>query len=91
MQDWQRGDRGEGSPFDVLFLDIQMPGRGGFELIDQVGAANMPITVFVTAHNTYAIQAFEVNALDYLTKSVEQVRIQNTLVRIRERIMCVLH
>jgi two-component system LytT family response regulator len=77
----------KGSQFDVVFLDIQMPGRGGFEVIDQVGAANMPITVFVTAYNTYAIQAFEVNALDYLTKPVEQDRIQNTLVRIRERIM----
>ena len=76
-----------GSPFDVLFLDIEMPGRGGLEVIDQIGVANMPITVFVTAHNKYAIQAFEVNALDYLTKPVESDRLQNTLVRIRERIL----
>jgi two-component system LytT family response regulator len=73
--------------FDVLFLDIQMPGRGGFEVIDQVGVANMPITVFVTAHNKYAIQAFEVNALDYLTKPIELNRLQNTLIRIRERVL----
>jgi len=73
------------STFDVLFLDIQMPGRGGFDVIDQVGAANMPLTVFVTAHNKYAIQAFEVNALDYLTKPIEPNRLQNTLIRVRER------
>lgn len=71
---------------DVLFLDIQMPGAGGFEVIEQVGAANMPITVFVTAHNQYAVQAFEVHALDYLTKPVEPERLQATLVRVRERI-----
>jgi two-component system, LytTR family, response regulator len=71
---------------DVLFLDIQMPGRGGFEVIEQIGSMHMPITVFVTAHNQYAIQAFEVHALDYLTKPVELVRLQATLTRIKERI-----
>jgi two-component system, LytTR family, response regulator len=71
---------------DVLFLDIQMPGRGGFEVIEQIGSTHMPITVFVTAHNQYAIQAFEVHALDYLTKPVEPVRLQVTLTRIKERI-----
>jgi two-component system LytT family response regulator len=71
---------------DVLFLDIQMPGRGGFEVIEQVGSAHMPVTVFVTAHNQYAIQAFEVHALDYLTKPVEPERMQATLVRVKERI-----
>jgi two-component system LytT family response regulator len=72
--------------FDVLFLDIQMPGRGGFEVIEQVGSAHMPVTVFVTAHNHYAVQAFEVHALDYLTKPVEPERMQATLVRVKERI-----
>ncbi|WP_058186834.1 LytR/AlgR family response regulator transcription factor [Terracidiphilus gabretensis] len=71
--------------FDVLFLDIQMPGGGGFEIIEQVGAANMPVTVFVTAHNHYAVQAFEVHALDYLTKPVEPERLKATLVRVKER------
>src|ERR1700721_2217944 len=74
------------SRFDVLFLDIQMPGRDGFDVIDQVGPAQMPVTVFVTAHNEYAVQAFEVHALDYLTKPVEPERLQATLVRVRERI-----
>jgi two-component system, LytTR family, response regulator len=71
---------------DVLFLDIQMPGRGGFEVIEQVGAANMPATVFVTAHHHYAVQAFEVHALDYLTKPVEADRLRATLTRVRQRI-----
>jgi two-component system LytT family response regulator len=72
--------------FDVLFLDIQMPGMTGFEVIEQVGPAQMPVTVFVTAHNHYAVQAFEVHALDYLTKPVEEERLQATLARVRERI-----
>jgi len=71
---------------DVLFLDIQMPGRGGFEVIEQIGSVHMPVTVFVTAHNQYAIQAFEVHALDYLTKPVEPERLQATLARVKERI-----
>jgi two-component system, LytTR family, response regulator len=71
---------------DVLFLDIQMPGRGGFDVIEQVGTAHMPVTVFVTAHNHYALQAFEVHALDYLTKPVEPERMRATLVRVKERI-----
>lgn len=71
---------------DVLFLDIQMPARGGFEVIEQIGPANMPVTVFVTAHNQYAIQAFEVHALDYLTKPVEADRMRMTLERVKQRI-----
>jgi len=71
---------------DVLFLDIQMPGKGGFEAIEQIGTAQMPVTVFVTAHNQYAVQAFEVHALDYLTKPVEPERLRATLVRVKERI-----
>ncbi len=71
---------------DVLFLDIQMPGRGGFEVLEQIDPTRMPITVFVTAHNQYAVQAFEVHALDYLTKPVEPGRLQATLMRMKERI-----
>lgn len=71
---------------DVLFLDIQMPGRGGFEVLEQVGPAHIPVTVFVTAHNQYAIKAFEVHALDYLTKPVELERLQTTLARVKERV-----
>jgi two-component system, LytTR family, response regulator len=74
------------SRFDVLFLDIQMPGKDGFDVIEQIGTVHMPVTVFVTAHNHYAVQAFEVQALDYLTKPVEPERLQATLLRVRERL-----
>jgi len=71
---------------DVLFLDIQMPGSTGFDVIEQIGASRMPVIVFVTAHNHYALKAFEVHALDYLTKPIEPERLQATLVRVKERI-----
>lgn len=73
-------------PIDVLFLDIQMPGRGGFEVIEQIGPERVPVTVFVTAHDQYALRAFEVHALDYLTKPVEPERLQVALIRIKDRI-----
>ena len=71
---------------DVLFLDIEMPGRDGFEVIEQVGLAHMPVIVFVTAHNQFALRAFEVHALDYVTKPVELERLQATLLRVKERV-----
>ena len=80
---------------DVLFLDIQMPGRGGFEAIEQIrrvlqseqnNAKQIPTVVFVTAHDQYAIRAFEVHALDYLTKPVEPERLIATLACVKERI-----
>lgn len=71
---------------DVLFLDIQMPGRGGFDVIEQIGTAHMPVTVFVTAHNEYALRAFDVHALDYLTKPVEPERLRTTIAHVKERI-----
>ena len=71
---------------DVLFLDIEMPGSSGFEVVEEVGAAHMPVTVFVTAHNHYALQAFEAHALDYLTKPVEPARLKATLARVKERV-----
>jgi two-component system, LytTR family, response regulator len=72
--------------YDLLFLDIQMPGAGGLDIIDEVGAAHMPIVVFVTAHHRYAVKAFEVNALDYLTKPVEPERLKAALERVKEKI-----
>ena len=71
---------------DLLFLDIQMPGRDGFEAIEEIGPANMPITVFVTAHNEHAVNAFEVHALDYLVKPIERKRFEQTLARVKERV-----
>ena len=72
--------------YDLLFLDIEMPGKTGFEIFEQFGAHQMPITVFVTAHNHYAVKAFEVRALDYLTKPVEPERLHAALLAVKERI-----
>jgi two-component system LytT family response regulator len=72
---------------DVLFLDIQMPGTDGFGVVEEIGIAHLPVVVFVTAHNEYAVRAFEVEALDYVTKPFEPERIQNTLRRVRERLV----
>src|SRR5581483_5356330 len=71
-------------PIDLLFLDIQMPGTNGFEVIEDMGLPNMPMTVFVTAYNEYAVKAFEVHALDYLTKPIEPKRLETALSRIKE-------
>jgi two-component system LytT family response regulator len=72
--------------YDLLFLDIQMPGASGLDIIEEVGAAHMPIVVFVTAHHHYAVKAFEVNALDYITKPVEPDRLKAALERAKEKI-----
>ena len=74
------------SQVDLLFLDIQMPGDNGFEVIEQVGQPHMPLTVFVTAHNEHAVEAFKVRALDYLIKPVEPARLNETLRKVKERL-----
>jgi two-component system, LytTR family, response regulator len=73
------------SPVDLLFLDIQMPSKSGFEVIEEIGLPNMPMTVFVTAHNDYAVEAFQVHALDYLVKPIERKRFEETLARVKKR------
>jgi len=73
-------------PVDLLFLDIQMPGGSGFDVAEQIGTARMPPTVFVTAHSEFALKAFEIHALDYLTKPVDPDRLRSTLNHVRERI-----
>lgn len=62
---------------DLLFLDIQMPGKTGFELLEQIDFA--PLVIFVTAYDEYAIRAFEVNALDYLLKPVDENKLKVAL------------
>jgi two-component system LytT family response regulator len=69
---------------DLVFLDVQMPGRSGFEVIQDVGADRMPTVVFVTAYDQYALRAFEVHALDYLLKPFGRERFQQTLRHARE-------
>ena len=64
---------------DLVFLDVQMPGHNGFEVIQAVGAERMPTVIFVTAYDEYALKAFEVHALDYLLKPFGRDRFQRTL------------
>lgn len=71
---------------DLVFLDVQMPEMDGFEVIRAVGAESMPAVVFVTAHDQYAIQAFEISALDYLLKPVIEGRFVKALARAKSRI-----
>jgi two-component system LytT family response regulator len=68
---------------DLVFLDIQMPGATGFEVIETVGPARMPLVVFVTAFDRYALRAFDVHALDYLLKPFDRDRFQQALGRAR--------
>ncbi|HTQ57777.1 MAG TPA: LytTR family DNA-binding domain-containing protein [Bryobacteraceae bacterium] len=70
---------------DLVFLDVQMPELDGFEVIETVGAAAMPLTVFVTAYDQHAIRAFEANALDYLLKPFSDERWEATLARAKTR------
>jgi two-component system LytT family response regulator len=71
---------------DLVFLDVQMPGRDGFSVIERVGSDTMPHTVFVTAHDQYAIPAFERHALDYLLKPFSEERFRDALARVREQL-----
>jgi len=64
-------------PVDVLFLDIQMPGLTGFELLDRLDAP--PLVIFTTAYDQYALNAFEVNSIDYLLKPIEPERLEHAL------------
>ena len=64
---------------DLVFLDVQMPGLNGFDVIQQVGAERMPIVIFVSAYDEYALKAFEVHAIDYLLKPFGRDRFQKTL------------
>lgn len=69
---------------DLLFLDVQMPGMDGFEVLRQLDRARLPVVIFVTAHDQHALKAFEVHALDYLLKPFKQARFRETLARARQ-------
>ena len=71
---------------DLVFLDVQMPEMDGFAVVEEVGAEQMPAVVFVTAHDKYAIQAFEINAIDYLLKPVTGERFTKALARAKARL-----
>ena len=71
---------------DLVFLDIQMPEMDGFEVLMEVGADRMPSTIFTTAYDKYALQAFEVHALDYLLKPYTNERFFEALERAKTQI-----
>ena len=68
---------------DLLFLDIQMPGRTGFQLLESLDSA--PLVVFTTAYDEFAMKAFEVNALDYLLKPIHPERLSEAVQKINEK------
>jgi two-component system LytT family response regulator len=68
---------------DLLFLDIQMPGKTGLEVVREVGAEAMPATIFVTAYNQHALAAFDLAAVDYLVKPFDDERFEQAFRRAR--------
>jgi two-component system LytT family response regulator len=68
---------------DLLFLDIQMPGKTGFEMLEELDS--VPTVIFVTAYDEYALKAFEYNALDYLLKPIEPKRLEETVNKLLEK------
>ncbi|WP_196139588.1 LytTR family DNA-binding domain-containing protein [Aliikangiella sp. G2MR2-5] len=71
---------------DLIFLDIQMPGIDGFEVVKRMQADHMPLVVFVTAFDQYAIDAFEVHAVDYVLKPIENERLATAIERVRSHL-----
>ena len=68
---------------DLLFLDIQMPGKTGFQLLEMLDS--VPLVVFTTAYDEFALKAFEVNALDYLLKPIQPERLSETVSKLAEK------
>jgi two-component system LytT family response regulator len=71
---------------DVVFLDVQMSGIDGFGVVEAIGAERMPITVFVTAYDQFALKAFEAHALDYLLKPFDAERFRKGIERVRAQL-----
>lgn len=67
---------------DLIFLDVQMPGKDGFEMLQELNS--VPSVVFVTAYDEYALKAFEVNAMDYLVKPVQPERLKESIGKLLE-------
>src|SRR5687767_12397938 len=68
---------------DVVFLDVQMHDVGGFEVVEAIGDDAMPVLIFDTAHQEYAVRAFDAGAVDYLLKPVDEARLRLTIDRVR--------
>lgn len=71
---------------DLVLLDVQMPRMNGFEVVRRIGANRMPITIFVTAYDQYALKAFEVNAVDYLLKPYDDMRFHSAVTKAKKLI-----
>ena len=71
---------------DLVFLDVQMPGKTGIDVVREIGAAAMPATIFVTAFDQYALQAFDVAAVDYLVKPFDDDRFEQAFRRARRQL-----
>ena len=71
---------------DIVFLDIQMPGMDGFDVLRAIAGPDMPLVIFVTAYSEYAIRAFEENALDYLLKPIDASRLEAAVHRATEQL-----
>jgi two-component system LytT family response regulator len=74
------------SPPDLVFLDVQMPECDGFDVLELLGSDQPPVVVFVTAHDDYALRAFEAGALDYLLKPFTDERFRRALERAKQRL-----
>ncbi|HXG94878.1 MAG TPA: LytTR family DNA-binding domain-containing protein [Blastocatellia bacterium] len=72
---------------DLVFLDVQMPEGDGFSVFEAIGTGAMPMVIFVTAYDQYALRAFEVNALDYLLKPFDRSRFDKALQRAKSRML----
>jgi two-component system LytT family response regulator len=70
---------------DLVLLDVQMPGLDGFQVCGEIGTEEMPVVVFVTAYDRFALRAFEVHAIDYLLKPIDRERFQKTMDLLRRR------
>src|SRR5215470_17791222 len=71
---------------DLVFLDVQMPDLDGFGVLEELGADQLPVIIFVTAYDQYAVRAFEFHALDYLLKPFDDERFEKTLEWARDQI-----
>jgi two-component system LytT family response regulator len=76
----------EAGGFDLMLVDVQMPGMSGLELIEAHGQERIPVTVFLTAYDRYALQAFEAGAVDYLLKPFSDERFERAMQRAKQQV-----
>lgn len=71
---------------DGMFVDVEMPGEGGLDFVRSIPAASRPHVVFVTAHENYAVNAFDVDAIDYVLKPIDERRLSESVARVRKAV-----